>query len=103
MIYISVLSVRGQLVIVLFAVEKRGWQTNLSLLTGDREAGRVAGLCGAGGGLGRCEGKGLKGEWEGVATFLSTILDSGVRNLEHKKIFNMDWKVKHVMTHYLQP
>ena len=39
------------------------------------------------GGLGGCEGKGLKGEWEGVATFLSTILDSGVRNLEHKKIF----------------
>ena len=62
MIYISVLSVRGQLVIVLFAAEKRGWQTNLSLLTGDREAGRVAGLCGAGGGLGRCKGKGLKKE-----------------------------------------
>ena len=92
-ICISVLSV-----IVLFAVKKRGWQTNLSLLTGDREAGRMAGLCGAGG-LGRCKGKELKGEWEGVATFLSTILDSGVRNLEHKKIFNMDWKVKHVMTH----
>ena len=53
--------------------------------------------------IGGCKGKGLKGEWEGVATFLSTILDSGVRNLEHKKIFNMDWKVKHVMTHYLQP
>ena len=96
-ICISVLSV-----IVLFAVKKRGWQTNLSLLTGYGEAGRVVGLCGAGG-LGRCKGKGLKGEWEGVATFLSTILDSGVRNLEQKKIFNMDWKVKHVMTHYLQP
>ena len=81
-ICISVLSV-----IVLFAVKKRGWQTNLSLLTGDVEAGWMAGWCGAGGGLGGCEGKGLKGEWEGVATFLSTILDSGVRNLEHKKIF----------------
>ena len=46
MIYISVLSV---IVIVLFAVEKRGWQTNLSLLTGDREAGWMAGWCGAGG------------------------------------------------------
>ena len=69
MIYVAVLSVRGQLVIVLFAAEKRGWQTNLSLLTGDGEAGWMAGLCGAGGGLGRCEGKGLKGEWEGVATF----------------------------------
>ena len=52
MIYITVLSVRGQLVIVLFAAEKRGWQTNLSLLTGDGEAGWMAGLCGAGGGLG---------------------------------------------------
>ena len=48
-IYITVLSVRGQLVIVLFAAEKRGWQTNLSLLTGDGEAGRMAGVCGAGG------------------------------------------------------
>ena len=53
MIYVAVLSVRGQLVIVLFAAEKRGWQTNLSLLTGDGgEAGRMARWCGAGGGLG---------------------------------------------------
>ena len=51
-IYITVLSVRGQLVIVLFAVKKRGWQTNLSLLTGDGEACRMEGWCGAGGGLG---------------------------------------------------
>ena len=46
-ICISVLSV-----IVLFAVKKRGWQTNLSLLTGDGEACRMEGWCGAGGGLG---------------------------------------------------
>ena len=47
MIYVAVLSVRGQLVIVLFAVKNRGWQPNLSLLTGDGEAGRMAVLCGA--------------------------------------------------------